>query len=153
MISITPDTLIATCSVLIDLTFRRELYRDRIWTQITLWLSVSLQDMIARRYCFNGIFAMSIISCTYAVLLLRWSYFLGASDYTRLLAPSLLITLFCDTFFRQSRDCKEQQRLDYLSVYLRRSCCLGVVFESAIVNNDRALLVCQLLQVPSISRR
>ena len=103
MISITPDTLIATCSVLIDLTFRRELYRDRIWTQIILWLTLSLQEtQSSQALLLHGIFALSIISCTYAVLLLRWSYFLGASDYTRLLAPSLLITLFCDSFFRQS---------------------------------------------------
>lgn len=104
MINITPDTLIATCSVLIDLTFRRELYRDRIWTQIILWLTLSLQEKSSSQaLLLHGIFALSIISCTYAVLLLRWSYFLGASDYTRLFAPSLLITLFWDSF-RQSEN-------------------------------------------------
>ena len=99
VINITPDTLIATCSVLIDLSFRRDLYRDRIWTQIILWLTLSMQDSSSSQaLLLHGIFALSIISCTYAVLLLRWSSFLGASDYTRLLAPSLLVTLFCDSF-------------------------------------------------------
>ena len=96
--SSTPAVLMATCSVLIDATFRRELYRDRIWTQVILWLAASLQTPPAE-LLVHGVFAASICSCSYAAFLLRWSILLDAPDYTRLLGLSALITLFWDVSF------------------------------------------------------
>ncbi|KAI2503021.1 hypothetical protein MHU86_11448 [Fragilaria crotonensis] len=93
--TITPAILMATSSVLIDATFRRELYRDRIWTQVILWLAVSLQTPSAE-LLVHGVFAAAICSCAYTVLLLKWSILLDAPDYTRLLGLSLLITLYWD---------------------------------------------------------
>ena len=94
--TITPVVLMATSSVLIDATFRRELYRDRIWTQVILWLAASLQTPSAD-VLVHGVFASSIFSCAYTVLLLKWSILLDTPDYTRLLGLSLLLTLYWDS--------------------------------------------------------
>jgi hypothetical protein len=96
-----PAVLMTTSSVLIDATFRRELYRDRIWMQIILWLAVSMSlQETSFGLWIHGIFFCSILSCIYMVLVLRWSFLWSVPDYTRLLAPSLLITLYYDAYLQ-----------------------------------------------------
>jgi hypothetical protein len=92
-----PAVLMAISSVLVDAAFRRELFRDRIWTQLILWLAASLQQTsTSSELWIHGVFACSVLSATYVVLALRWALFWSLPDYTRLLAPSVLVVLLHD---------------------------------------------------------
>jgi hypothetical protein len=98
-----PAVLMAISSVLVDATFRRELYRDRIWTQLILWLAASLQQTsTGSELWIHGVFACSILSATYIVLALRWALYWSLPDYTRLLAPSMLVALLHDILTNSS---------------------------------------------------
>jgi hypothetical protein len=99
--------LILTSSVIVDSLLHRDLFRDRIHIQVTFWLAITIQQLRAAStykmttttdVMMHTIFASSIVSITYAYFLQRWPKLMDSPDYSKLLAPSLTLTLYYELF-------------------------------------------------------
>jgi hypothetical protein len=87
-----PVLLIATASVLLDHSFRKELVRDRISCQVWLWLAVALSHPSQEQHVLfhawaNGVIFSNILSTVASWKLTSWE------PLGRLLAPSAWITM------------------------------------------------------------
>jgi hypothetical protein len=86
-----PVLLIATASVLLDHSFRKEFVRDRLSCQVWLWLAIALshpsQDQPVLFYAWvHGVIFSNILSTVTSWKLTSWDHL------SRLLAPSAWIT-------------------------------------------------------------
>lgn len=93
-----PLALIAVCSVLVDLVYRSDLYQERIWVQLILWLISSLHANDTPSFWLAALFAASITSACFQRI---YSIYPGEEriyDYTRLLAISMLPSVLYDLF-------------------------------------------------------
>jgi len=101
-LTLLPSVLIAVASVLVDATFRSDVYRDRIWAQIALWLAASLQgvsndtNVSITNVLIHATFFLSLTSAGYQAFMVQCRWTTSDSiraDYTRFLAPSILLPL------------------------------------------------------------
>jgi hypothetical protein len=109
-----PVLLIATASVLLDLSFRKELVRDRLSCQLWLWLAVALshpsqEQPVLFHAWVHGVIFSNILSTVASWKLTSWE------PLGRLLAPSAWITMILTLLFRASSDASQSMGVYLLS--------------------------------------
>jgi len=91
-----PLAFIAICSVLIDTTYRSDLYQERIWIQLILWMISSLNVYDTVHNQLAGLFAASIASSCFQGSYRIYYWEEMHCDFTRLFALSMLPSILYD---------------------------------------------------------